>query len=159
MASPQAIATVAIKAPIEVVWRAMLDTHAYGEWNPFVVRVDRAPGEPVVGQRMRLHVRWASGKGTTSDEEIARVEPPSVEAPRRAALVYAYRGLLHALWLVRGSRFQTLEESADGVTLYRSEETFRGLLASSVPLADVQDGFERHAQALRARAEAMASPA
>ena len=62
----------------------------------------------------------------------------------------------HALLVLSGDAGladQTLEERAGGVTLYRSDETFRGLLASSVPLADVQDGFERHARALKARAE------
>ena len=35
-------ASVEIDAPLAVVWQAMLDTEAYGEWNPFVVRVETA---------------------------------------------------------------------------------------------------------------------
>lgn len=33
-------APIDIDAPLDVVWQAMLDTEAYGEWNPFVVRAD-----------------------------------------------------------------------------------------------------------------------
>jgi hypothetical protein len=132
----------------------MLAVSAYGEWNPFLVRIEGIVGAPAVGQRMRLEVRWARGTTSRSTEIISRLEPPRlVDGVMRATLAYDFRGPLHTLHLVRAARWQVLEQRPGGPTLYRSEEDFHGLLARWVPLADVQDGFERHARALKTRAE------
>jgi hypothetical protein len=151
---PRAFASAEIAAPIELVWSTMLDMQAYGEWNPFILRVDGLTGVPVVGQVLRLQVRWANGWTVRSTEVIERLEPPTRDGGiARATLVYGFRGPLHALHFVRASRWQVLEQHPGGPTLYRTEEDFHGLLARLVPRAAVQDGFERHALALKARAE------
>jgi hypothetical protein len=147
-------ASVDIDAPIERVWAVMLDTAAYADWNPFVVRAD-CPTPAKVGDAITLHVRWANGRGTTSPERITVVEPPREDGgARRATLAYVYEGLPAKLGLVRGTRFQRLSQAPGGPTRYETVEEFSGPL---VPLAGprrVEDGFRRHAEALRVRCEA-----
>ena len=146
-------ASVDIDAPIDRVWAVMLDTGAYDEWNPFVVRAEcRTP--PRVGDPIKLHVRWANGSGTTSLERISQVDPPYDDnGVRRATLSYVYEGLPAKLRLVRGTRHQRLSQAPGGPTRYETVEEFSGPL---VPLAGpkrVEEGFRRHAEALRARCE------
>jgi hypothetical protein len=147
-----AYAAATIDAPLDLVWSVMLDFEAYPAWNPFVVRVDGAR-VPEVGDDLVLHVRWSSGRGVTSRERVTRVEPPGGE-PRRAALEYEFGGPLAALGLVRGRRLQEVEEVLDG-TRYRTSERLHGRLVFAAPLGRVRDGFERHAAALKVRAEAV----
>jgi hypothetical protein len=149
-------ATAAVDAPLDVVWATMLDLAAYPAWNPFVVRIDGPPGRPAaVGDDLVLHVRWANGRGVRTTERITRLDPPAEDGDgRRATLEYEFRGPLAALGLVRGRRQQVVEQRPGGPTRYRTAERLHGLLAAAAPLARVQDGFERHAAALAARAEA-----
>jgi uncharacterized protein YndB with AHSA1/START domain len=147
-------ATVTIEAPPEVVWGVMLDLDRYPDWNPFVVQVDGPAGRPAaVGDELVLHVRWASGRGVTTHERITRLEPPG--AGGRATLEYDFGGPLATLGLVRGRRLQEIDEGPAGSTRYRTAERLHGLLAVAAPIGRVQDGFERHAAALKARAEAV----
>jgi Polyketide cyclase / dehydrase and lipid transport len=151
---PTASAEVRIAAPIELVWDVMLDTDAYGEWNPFIVRVERLAGRPPeAGDDLRLHVRWRDGGSVTTVERISALEPPT---DGRALLEYDFLGPLATLRLVRGRRRQALDVAGD-VTVYRTAETLHGLLARAAPIGRVQDGFERHAVALKLRAEALAA--
>lgn len=158
----RAFASAEIDAPIELVWSVMLDFRAYPQWNPFIRRIDGIVGAPEVGQSMILEVHFRGGSKVRSPERISRIEPPVPDASvpgagelRRATLVYSFQGPLSRLYLVRGSRFQHLEQRPGGPTVYRTEEEFHGLLRRFVPLAAVQDGFARHAQALKARAESL----
>ena len=130
-------ATASIAAPLEVVWAVMLDLDRYPDWNPFVVQVDGPAG----------------GRGVTTRERITRLEPPG--AARRATLEYDFGGPLATLGLVRGRRLQEVEQGPPGSTRYRTAERLHGLLAFAAPIGRVQDGFERHAAALKARAEAV----
>lgn len=140
---------VTIDAPIEHVWSILIDTTAYPEWNPFVIRVETSGDPREIGTRMRFVVRWSTGGLARSVEDVEACEPP---ANGRALWRYGFRGALASLGLVRGSRTQTLE-SVGGRTVYRSVEPFSGALVRFVPLPAVRDGFERQARALRARAE------
>lgn len=54
--------TVDIPAPREAVWEVLTDFAAYGEWNPFMNRVE---GEPQVGSKLRVHTARAAGWGVT----------------------------------------------------------------------------------------------
>jgi len=155
MSPPRAYVALEIAAPIDRVWTAMIEMHRYPECNPFVTRVDGVGPAPRVGQPMVLHVRWSNGLTLRSPEQIARIEPPSRSADgvERASLEYVFRGLLDRWGLVRGARLQTVTRLDEGRTRYESEERFTGLLARWVPLASVQNGFERHARALARRVE------
>jgi polyketide cyclase/dehydrase/lipid transport protein len=151
----EAAAAVVIDAPIDVVWAAMLDTDAYPTWNPFIVRVGRkAEGPLAVGEQLVLHVKWGSGGGARATERISALAPPSADGT--ALLEYDYGGPLAALGLVRGRRRQRLDSLAPARTAYETAERLTGPLAWAAPTAKVQDGFERHANALKARAEELA---
>jgi hypothetical protein len=151
-------ASVDIDAAIERVWAVMLDTEAYAEWNPFVTRAECAT-PPTVGDPILLHVRWANGRRTTSPERIVAIEPPRDEdGVRRATLAYVYEGLPARLGLVRGTRYQRLSQSPGGPTRYETVEEFSGPLVRLAGPARVEDGFRRHAEALKARCEGDTGP-
>jgi hypothetical protein len=146
-------ASTTIEAPIERVWEVMLDTASYGEWNPFVERAECASA--TVGEPITLHVRWANGRTTTSPERISVVDPPHDEdGVRRATLAYVYEGLPAKLGLVRGTRYQRLTQEPGGPTRYDTVEEFTGPLVKLAGPKRVEDGFRRHAEALKARCEA-----
>ena len=163
MSVPTADFSVAIDASIELVWQIMTDFDRYAEWNPFVVKIERHGGKPVeIGTRVTLHIRWPKGRGgTTTVEVVTRLDSPvaTADGERRAHLEYRYLGWVPRLRLITGSRVQTLAQPPGGPTTYRTREEFHGLLKGQVPLRRVQGGFEAHAQALKARAEAMAGGA
>jgi uncharacterized protein YndB with AHSA1/START domain len=150
MAHPAA--SVSIAAPLDRVWAVMVDTASYGEWNPFVESVECAAtsvGEPIV-----LHVRWANGRTTTSPERISVVDPPHDDGGvRRATLAYVYEGLPARLGLVKGTRFQRLTQEPGGPTRYETVEEFSGPLVRLAGPQRVEDGFRRHAEALKKRCE------
>lgn len=150
-------ASIEIDAPLELVWQVMLDTEAYGEWNPFVVRADTAQ-PAAVGNPILLHVRWADGKGTRSPERITAIDAPATGADgtTTACLSYVYEGLPSRLGLVRGTRHQRLTQRPGGPTTYDTVEEFSGPLVRLAGPARVAEGFRRHAAGLKARAEGLA---
>lgn len=150
---PVAQTSIEIAAPPSIVWQIMIDVDAYPEWNPFVVHALRGPGPLGTGSRLELRVRWHDGGGATSSEHITVFEPP---AAGRAELAYRFTGWLDRLGLVHALRSQTLQATPPG-TRYETRECFTGALARLVPLGRVQEGFERHAAALKRRAEAFAA--
>ncbi|HVK53912.1 MAG TPA: FAD-binding protein, partial [Burkholderiales bacterium] len=145
---------VKINAPIEVVWRAMLDLEAYSEWNPFIAKIDEIKGGAEVGGQFRQHVRWADGSEVTSWERVVSKVPPMDDGSGKKTATWSYQseGLTsHVVW---GVRTQNLEELPDNGTSYSTEERLHGVLSwAAGPLKDVQDGFERQAKALKERAE------
>ena len=148
-------ATVAIDAPLETVWAVMMDLDAYGEWNPFLFRAD-CPTPPKPGDPITLHVRWPNGRTTRSPERIHLVEPPTDDdGTRRATLVYDYEGLPSKLGLVRARRYQRLSQVPGGPTVYDTVEEFSGPLVGLAGPGRVADGFRRHAEALKVRAESL----
>jgi len=150
----QASFSVDIAAPMAVVWDVMLDFPAYGQWNPFIVEVMGGVRRVEVGQHLGLRVRWKDGTEVTSGECITCVDAPAQRDGRQTAeLAYRFTGALHTLNLVRAIRTQRLTAKDGATTRYETREGFSGLFRSGVPLDKVQDGFERHARALKARAE------
>lgn len=148
-------AEVDIDAPIQTVWEVMTDTERYGEWNPFIRRVECAR-PPTVGTPIRLHVEFANGKQVVSPERITVTEPPGDDGGTwRATLAYVYEGWPSRLGLVRGTRWQRLEQRQGGPTRYSTVEVFSGPLVALAGPARVEEGFGRHAAALKARAEAL----
>lgn len=148
-------ASISIDAPLDVVWGVMLDLASYGEWNPFAYRID---GDPAVGSPILIHVRWASGKTVKSPERITVVEAPEVgdDGVRRARLAYDYEGFGSKSGLIRGRRYQTLAQREGEPTTYDTVEEFSGPLVRLAGPNRVQEGFRRHAAALKQRAEALA---
>ncbi len=161
----KATASIEINAPIDAVWSAMTDLHRYHEWNPFIVAVDHAPEHPEVGARLRLHICWKNGSRVRSWETLTRLDPPtppraadSTEAaglPRSAAMAYEFSSWLARSGIVVASRLQVISQSPGQPTLYRTEESFHGLLGRLVPFGNIEDGFRRHAEALKQRVESL----
>lgn len=148
-------ASIDIDAPLQLVWQVMLETEAYGEWNPFVVRAD-TPQPPAMGNPIVLQVRWANGKGTTSPERISYLQPPEAERGTTCAcLSYVYEGWPARLGLVRGTRHQRLTQQPGGPTTYHTVEEFSGPLVRLAGPGRVAEGFRRHAEALKRRAESL----
>jgi hypothetical protein len=148
-------ASVSIDAPLAAVWEVMLTTEAYGEWNPFLYQIETAQ-PPAVGNPIVLHVRWTNGKSTRSPEVITAIEPPATTADgtTTALLSYVYAGLPSKLGLIHGTRHQRLTQPPDGPTTYDTVEEFSGPLVRLAGPGRVADGFRRHAEALKQRAEA-----
>lgn len=151
-------ASLEIDAPLALVWEVMLDTGRYAEWNPFVVRAETAE-PPAVGNPIVLHVRWADGRGTRSPERITALEPPHTDASgtTTALMSYVYEGLPARLGLVRGVRHQRLTQHPGTPTTYATVEEFRGPLVRLAGPGRVADGFRRHAEGLKRRAEELAA--
>jgi len=150
-------ARIDVDAPLDVVWQVMLDTAAYGEWNPFVYRVE-CPSPARVGDPITLHVRWANGRTTSSPERITAIEPPHDDGAGRAAmLAYAYEGLPDKLGLVHSVRYQRLTQAPGGPTVYDTVQDLTGPMVRFAGPARIVDGFERHAEGLKQRAEHLAS--
>lgn len=151
-------AEIEIDAPLEVVWGVMTDTDRYGEWNPFVERVETTqPAQ--VGNPIVLHVVWANGKKTRSPERITALEGPTTDpatGTTTAVMSYVYEGLPGKLGLVRGVRHQRLTQRPGGPTSYATVEEFSGPLVKLAGPGRVADGFRRHAEGLKQRAEHLA---
>jgi hypothetical protein len=154
---PHASATTTIDAPVDLVWAVMLDLDSYGAWNPFIYHVDRAAGTTGraarPGERFTLRVRFRGGRTVASRERVTAIEAPLAG---QARLEYQFYGRLHRLGLVRGRRQQSLSGGPGQSTVYRTEETFTGPLRFLLPMRAVQDGFRRHAAALKRHAELLA---
>jgi len=151
-------ASIEIDAPIDLVWSVMLDTGSYSEWNPFIERAE-CPSPPKPGDPITLHVRWTNGRSTRSPERIKVVDGPAdMGGVRRATLAYVYEGIGAKLGLVRGTRWQRLSQTPEGPTTYDTVEEFSGPLVKLAGPDRVEEGFRRHAEALKRRAEKLAGP-
>lgn len=147
-------AEIDIDAPLDDVWAVMLDVASYGDWNPFIVRAD-CSSPPNVGDPILLHVHWGNGRSARSPERISVVEPPhESDGVRQATLAYDYEGLPAKIGLVRGTRYQRLSQADGGPTRYETVEEFSGPLVAMAGPDRVEDGFRRHAAALKTRCEA-----
>ena len=147
-------ASIDIDAPLDQVWAIMLDTERYTEWNPFVERAETAQ-PAAVGNPIVLHVVWANGSRTRSPERITALDGPTTDASgtTTARMSYVYEGLPARLGLVRGVRHQVLTQRPGGPTSYETVEEFRGPLVRLAGPGRVADGFRRHAEGLKRRAE------
>ena len=153
---PSAQAETLINAPIELVWNVMTDINKYREWNPFVEHLECADQPIQLGSDLTLHVHFANGWKRQEIERITRLEPPhDHNGTRQAVLQYTFTGFLHDWNLVRGQRPQIIQARDANLTQYHTDETLTGWLAWAAPIKQVQDGFERHAAALKARCEAL----
>lgn len=135
-----------IAAPRATVWSVLVDYPRYGEWNPFTVGVT-TPG--AVGDPVRLDVQLG-GKRLVMNERMRVFEP---------GVCVGWGLRVGAGLLLDCTRVQAIEAVDDATTRYVCHEAFKGLL---VPLfynrlhAELVAGFQANADALAARAEAIA---
>jgi hypothetical protein len=135
-----------IDAPPGVVWDAITDLPAYGEWNPFVVacRSTLAVGDPIT-MRVRLFSWFAQTQRETVVEHV----------PGRR-LCYGLDG--GATGAIVSRRCHEVEAIGTSRTRYRSHFALSGWLAGLVRLllgARLRRGFASMSAAIQVRAEAM----
>lgn len=160
MAGPVVAETfITLNAPIEKAWQILLDIDRYAQWNPFIIRAEGEGDMARPGSNMTLYVRWHTGGGATSKEEITDTKAPFTGTcgEKQAYWSYTFKGPLNSLGLVKATRYHWLEQRPGAnTTTYRTREEFNGLLKAFIPLHKVQNGFERQTAAFKAEVERIA---
>ena len=138
---------VTIDAPIEAAWQALTAVADYGEWNTFTISVKT---DLKMGSRVDMLVKM--GRFTLKQKEIiCGLEPPRL---------LAWRTTIGARFLLHAVREQRLEALGENQCRYVTEDAFTGLLTPLVVAfagRAVEAGFNRVAQGLKQRTEALAN--
>lgn len=135
--------TITINAPIDVVWRRLIDLDGYPEWNPLTPRIDAPAIE--VGTPIMLHVQL---KPTARRR---RMQPAGITHVDPSAHRIDWSTQMGSAAFLRTARTQQLTAVGPDQTRYLTAEVFIGL---AVPLvmglyrSTVQRGFDAVAQAL-----------
>lgn len=137
-------AMVVIDAPIERVWRVIVDVNSYHEWNPLI---RSAQGEAVFGSRIEMLI---CPPGLM--RRRARVEVLAVETQRE----FRWLGRWGLPRILDGDHSFLVHALSPTQTQVTQTETFSGILAS--PLAAIiiprmKQGFEAMNNALKVRCE------
>ena len=137
-----------IAAPPTDVWRVLTGFAEYGEWNPYIPRLE---GKLVPGERLRVRLSLPGGSEMTIRPTVMRAEEPR-----------EFRWLGHLLFpgLFDGAHIFELEEQS-GSTRFVQREEFRGVLAGlmlRVVGEKTRRGFDAMNEALRTRVESTARP-
>ena len=129
---------VTINAPVDAVWRTLVQLDSYRRWNPFITA---AAGTFVVGDRLDL-----------------TIQPPGKRAMSFRPWVTAIEEHRYIEWLGRlgmpgifdGRHSFTLTPTASGRTLLQQSETFSGALIpfSGSLLTRTRGGFDAMNEAL-----------
>ncbi len=131
---------ITINAPLEKIWRTLVDVVNYPRWNPFTARVETTF---VVGEPAILYVTMTAHHQRIQREVITVFEPQHA---------FAWASIMGGPFILKANRWQIVEPVDEQHTHYRTYETFDGLL---VPLImalyrkDIQSGFEAVGQALK----------
>jgi len=142
-----------IDAPRELVWSILVDLPRYSEWNPFNVRMESTLQ---IGAPVEMRVRMMGGlfryvPGGWYQRQVEYVR--SLEPGRKVC----WGDDTIAGGRVTALRCQWLEDLPGGRTRYVNEDDIGGPLAQVVVRffgSSMQVGFDRTAEALKARAEA-----
>ena len=139
--------TIDIDASPQAVWAQLADTASYGDWNPFVRRLD---GELREGARLDVEIAPPGGRAM-------RFKPTVLAAAPEREL--RWRGRLLVPRLFDGEHAFRLEPLPGGGTRLVQAEEFRGLLVGLAggTLEKARDGFQAMNEAVKARAEAAAA--
>lgn len=139
---------IEIRAPIETVWDVLTDFAAYPEWNPHVRRVQ---GTVTTGAHIAIHTKPPGGRLIVMRPKITTWEPPTE---------LRWRGTFLFGRLFAGEHGFRLEPMTEASVRFVQDETFSGMLVpfySRLRLSHTRAGFEDMNQALRDRAEDMAT--
>ena len=143
-----------IDAPRDRVWSILTDLDRYPDWNPFTVRV-RSTLELGASVELRVRMmgglfgRWPGGWYQSQTEFVRAFEPGRKVAWGDDRML---GGKVTAI------RTQWLEDLPGGRTRYVNEDAIGGPLEALVIRffgSSMQLGFDRVAEALKARAESM----
>ncbi|KAF2483376.1 hypothetical protein BDY17DRAFT_146258 [Neohortaea acidophila] len=148
-----AYSAVAIAAPPQVVYDALLDVGDWKQWNTFVynVKITKNPNPHGTGQRS--HTRMTGGTCMIFYRNISYDPPKQAESRQVVTLVEKLKlakdghnapCVTRIRWqldnaaistpgfLLKCERINEIEEAADGTTIYRTWEVFAGPLARTV---------------------------
>jgi Phytanoyl-CoA dioxygenase (PhyH)/Polyketide cyclase / dehydrase and lipid transport len=145
--------SVAIAAPADVVWSTLIDTASYGDWNPYVVRVDGAVAD---GQ---LHVFTEPTTGDPADANTTHADyvVKITEIVDGKRMVWEGATNDHAIF----HGVHVWDVTADGaLTVVRHHERFSGAESLSVMAergAAIKHDFNRFNEALRTEAQRRAA--
>jgi hypothetical protein len=134
-----------IDAAPAAVWAVLTDTSAYGDWNPFVRRLD---GELQTGAKLAVEIAPPGGRAMT-------FKPTVLAADEEREL--RWLGRLLAPGVFDGEHRFELEALPGGGTRLTQAERFTGLLVRPFggSLEKTRLGFEQMNRALKLRAEAL----
>lgn len=135
--------TIDIDASPQAVWEVLTDFAAYGDWNPFM---DRVEGTPEVGAKLVVHMTPNGGRGMTFKPTVLAANPGQE---------LRWLGKLGFGGLFDGEHSFVLAANADGTTHLTHGERFSGILVAPLKgtLKNSHAGFEAFNHALKQRVE------
>lgn len=133
---------ILIDAPIEVVWRVLMNFEAYRDWNPFLT----IEGEPVLGNKLDVIINMDGRKNFFKPKVVA------YEEGRR----FEWTGKLLLKGLFAGNHYFKLDPVTEFQTKFVHGENFSGILQGTI-MKKVRDktikGFETMNAAMKSFAE------
>lgn len=134
---------IIIDAPLKKVWNVLTDNEKYGEWNPFILKME---GRLKEGEKLK-NVLLIDGKKETFKPVILAFEPEKK---------LEWVGTL-PLGMLRGQHYFILEKINNNQTKLRHGEQFSGWLSGLIMnkiCEPTRNGFQQMNAALKLRAEA-----
>ncbi len=131
--------SVEIHAPASEVWRVIVDTHAYPEWNSFL----KVEGDLAVGNTLHITVSPPEKDPMSFDPKVLRFSNKEL----------LWRGRFFMPGLFTGDHHFYLEEKSAGVVVFHQNEDFSGILVPFVDLEATKLGFENMNRELKDRVE------
>ncbi|KAI5271457.1 hypothetical protein E4T47_05131 [Aureobasidium subglaciale] len=161
-----AFAETKIAASPAAVYKALIDTSIWGDWNDFVssVTITKRPstspesGDAIMKKDMVLsfQVNMTSSMSTTSKELVTHVDecPTGTQLGHitRINWVMDNKGNFAPKFILTAERVNEIEDLGDGTCIYRSWETFAGFAARIVKWKfgqALQKNFDNWATGLR----------
>lgn len=132
-----------IQAPVNIVWKILMDFQNYPEWNPFICHIS---GEPQVGRQLQLEI-------CPPDSSAMKFSPKVLECIKNQSFIWKGKLLINGIF--DGQHQFTLQEQAEGSTLLIHEEYFSGILVRWIDLSKTEKGFQLMNDTLKKRAEAL----
>ena len=137
------VTSIEIDVPVARVWKILTDFAHYGDWNPFLYRVEGKAGPD---ERVDIHY-WRKGKESTLKCKIVEWQPGRMW---RQTWHIGFPGLY------RGEHTFTVEPMGDNRTRFVQREVFSGLLLPTMEKeidTDTRDCFESMDKALKVQSE------
>jgi Polyketide cyclase / dehydrase and lipid transport/Protein of unknown function (DUF3703) len=138
----------AIGAPPDAVYRAIADVRSYGEWNPWIARVQGIAAR--VGDEVTADVKL--GKGTMRVKHRVLVAAPPVR--------FGWCDTGWFTWFASGRRLRWIEPTEGGSRLYSQIRLYGPFarLAWRLHGEAIRSGMVAEADALALRAASLAAP-
>ena len=132
-------ATTRINASPEVIWRILTDASGYPNWDP---AMDHIEGRIAPGEAVKFFTKLSP--------QAFPVKVTTFEPNKKMVLTGGM-----PLGLFKSERIHTLTREKDGQTLFKTEETFSGLLLPifGKNLPDLTENFRSFAAGLKEQVE------